>query len=117
MANLDRDFAEGTHSVLARSITAEIRARMAAQRISGKALAEQIGVSQNYFATRLRDEKPFTLDDLDRIVQVIAGEADPHVFIQQAHERQGEAVGNLSLDEFMLAAKEPPARWREETDQ
>jgi hypothetical protein len=51
-------------SSLARAVRADIRARLGAERRSGKWLAEQIGLSQNYVAKRLRDEAPFNLDDL-----------------------------------------------------
>jgi hypothetical protein len=39
-----------------------VRAHMGRQRLSGKTLAAKSGVSQNYLATRLRDEAPFTID-------------------------------------------------------
>lgn len=55
----------------ARAVAAEIRGIMARQtpRVSGLAMSKDpgIGRSQNYLATRLRGEKPFTLDELDRI--------------------------------------------------
>lgn len=58
----------GSKSSLARAVSAEIRARLAAQRTSGKKLAETVGLSQNYIAKRLRDEAPFTIDDIELIV-------------------------------------------------
>ena len=56
-------------SSLARAVSADIRARLGAERRSGKWLAEQIGLSQNYVAKRLRDEAPFNLDDLAAIAE------------------------------------------------
>ena len=56
-------------SSLARAVSADIRARLGAERRSGKWLAEQIGLSQNYVAKRLRDEAPFNLDDLATIAE------------------------------------------------
>lgn len=82
----------GTKTVLARSVSAELRARMAALRLSGASLAAEAGMSQNYFATRLRDEKPFTLDDIDRIVAATFPDVDAHLFISQAVERNSEDV-------------------------
>lgn len=64
------DFPDGTASVFARTISAEIRARMAAQRITGRKMADLTGMSHSYLAKRLRDALPFTLDDLDRILGV-----------------------------------------------
>lgn len=56
-------------SSLARAVSADVRARLGAERRSGKWLAEQIGLSQNYVAKRLRDEAPFNLDDLAAIAE------------------------------------------------
>jgi transcriptional regulator with XRE-family HTH domain len=39
--------------------------------VSGTALAAQIGKSQNYVATRLRNEKPFTVDDVEAIAAAL----------------------------------------------
>jgi len=86
------DFADGTKSVLGRVVSAEIRARMAAQRISGKALARKVNLSQNYLATRLRDEKPLNLDDLEAILKVLAVDLSPEQFLAQAMERQFDDV-------------------------
>ena len=59
---------KGTRSVFARTISAYLRARIGAdKRLTGQKLAQGIGRSQNYVAERLRDEKPFTLDDVGLI--------------------------------------------------
>lgn len=44
---------------------------MARRRISQVALAEHMGVSQNYVSKRLRDELPFTLNDVEVIARVL----------------------------------------------
>ena len=92
----------GSRSVLARAVAAEIRSRMAAQRVSGKRLAERVGMSQNYFATRLRDEKPFTLDDIAAIARELDG-SDGHTFIVEANARHSDRV---FAEDFMLAARD-----------
>lgn len=69
-------------------------------------------MSQNYFATRLRDEKPFTLDDIDRIVAATFPDVDAHLFISQAVERNSEDVWmeleaqNMSDLGYTLAASD-----------
>lgn len=52
---------------LAKAFAAEIRAELARQKITGLKLAGMVGMSQNYIAKRLRDEAPFTLDDIAAI--------------------------------------------------
>lgn len=52
---------------LARAVAAELRVEMARARLSGAAVARQSGLSQNYVAKRLRDELPFSLNDLEAI--------------------------------------------------
>ncbi len=54
---------------LARAFSAEIRALLVRRQptMSGLKLAGLIGMSQNYIAKRLRDEYPFTLDDVAAI--------------------------------------------------
>lgn len=39
--------------------------------MSGIQLAALTGISQNYVAKRLRDEAPFTLNDIERICDVL----------------------------------------------
>lgn len=75
---------------------------MAARRISGNQLAGSVGMSQNYLATRLRDEKPFTLDDIAKIVHALDDRTDPHDFILKAFDNHAEVIG----DEWMLAARD-----------
>lgn len=56
---------------LAVAVAAEVRAAMGRQRVSGIQLAAMTGISQNYVAKRLRDEAPFTLNDIERICEVL----------------------------------------------
>lgn len=59
-------FPTGARTVLARAVSAEIRARIGADRsLTGQLLAQKIERSQNYVAERLRDEKPFSIDDIE----------------------------------------------------
>lgn len=99
---------DGTRSLLGRCVSAEIRARMAALRTSGKALAGQVGMSQNYLATRLRDEKPFTLDDLEAIILVLDVDVDStEAFVADALARHSDAVwAELTA---LARAREPAA--------
>lgn len=89
-------------TALSRAVTAEIRAQMGAQRISGNQLAKLAGMSQNYLATRLRDEKPFDLDDIEKIAHFLDDRIDAHQFILRAYENHGE----LAQEDVMLAARD-----------
>lgn len=55
----------------AAAVSSEIRAAMARNRISGVELAKKAGVSQNYISKRLRDEMPFTLNDVEVIANIL----------------------------------------------
>jgi len=57
--------------LLARAVSAEVRAAMGRHRISGMQLAERTKVSQNYIASRLRDESPFTVNDIENICKAL----------------------------------------------
>lgn len=48
---------------------------MGKKRWSGARVAAATGLSQNYLSKRLRDELPFTLNDLDRIARVLGVDA------------------------------------------
>lgn len=56
---------------LAIAFAAEVRAAMGRHRFSGNALAAATGMSQNYVAKRLRDEAPFTLNDIEKICDAL----------------------------------------------
>lgn len=56
---------------LARAVSAEIRAELARQRVTGQQLATRIDRSQNYLAKRLRDEIALTLDDVELIATAL----------------------------------------------
>lgn len=63
--------------VLARAVSAEIRAAMGRARMSGNQLATHTrrdgatGLSQNYISKRLRDEADFTLNDVEMICDIL----------------------------------------------
>ncbi len=55
----------------AQAFSEAIRLHMEQQGVSGKSLAAMIGLSQNYVATRLRDEKAFTVNDVEAIAAAL----------------------------------------------
>jgi transcriptional regulator with XRE-family HTH domain len=57
----------GPSGVMAGSMSEAIRVHMERQHLSGFRVAARGGVSQNYMAKRLRDEAPFTVDDVAAI--------------------------------------------------
>lgn len=82
---MDTDFPAGTRSAFARAISAEVRAVMAARRITLREFAAGAGfASHNYLAIRLRDEKPFTLDDIELVCAYL--EEDAPTFIGEAYD-------------------------------
>lgn len=90
-------FTSGALSPLARAVSAEIRSEMAVQRVTGRALAGAAGyASHNYVAERLRDEKPFTLDDVDRLCRAM--DVDSADLIQRAWRNHGPRL-QLEADE------------------
>lgn len=44
---------------------------MADQRVTAQALAEATGISRSYLGKRLRDEAPFTLNDVEAISRAL----------------------------------------------
>lgn len=52
---------------LARAFSERVRVEMARQRVTAQALADTTGLSRNYLGKRLRDEVPFTLNDVESI--------------------------------------------------
>jgi|SRR5690625_1240797 len=83
----------GATTAFAQAVAAEVRAELAAQRISGSELAKRVGLSQNYIATRLRDEKPFTLDDIEMIRSALGAAVECHEFIARAWARRSGRDG------------------------
>lgn len=64
---------------------------MAAQRITGRELADLAGFgSHNYVAKRLRDDLPFTMDDIERLSAFWS--EDAHQLIAAAYENHYERV-------------------------
>lgn len=62
---------DGTTGNYARAVSAEVRSQMGKKRISQVKLAKQAKLSQNYLSKRLRDEFPFTLDDIEHIAAAL----------------------------------------------
>lgn len=56
---------------LARSFSARVNQVMNRDRVTISALAEAAGLSRNYLSKRLRDEVPFTLNDVEVICDVL----------------------------------------------
>ncbi|WP_028265898.1 helix-turn-helix domain-containing protein [Arthrobacter sp. MA-N2] len=56
---------------LARSFSAHVKGVMDRERITISAMAEATGLSRNYLGKRLRDEVPFTLNDVEVICEVL----------------------------------------------
>jgi transcriptional regulator with XRE-family HTH domain len=52
-------------------VAAEVRAEMARQRLSGRALAARLGWPQNRLSRRLAGDIPFTVDDLAAIAALL----------------------------------------------
>ena len=61
---------------LSRAISEEIRATLARKRVTAKQLALECGLSPTYINKRLRDEAPFTLNDLEIIAGKLGGDLD-----------------------------------------
>lgn len=55
----------------ARLVSAEVRSQMGIRRVSGLWLAGTCDFSQNYLSKRLRDELPFTLNDVEEIADAM----------------------------------------------
>ena len=56
---------------LSRAMSAEIRAEMGSQRVTGQELAGKIGKSQNYLSKRLRDEVSLSVNDTEAIASAL----------------------------------------------
>lgn len=55
----------------ARAFSAHVRSVMDAEGVTTSALAVAAGLSRNYLGKRLRDEVPFTLNDVETISRVL----------------------------------------------
>jgi len=91
------NFPSGTRTAFARAVAAELRALMAVERVSVRELA--LGIedrSLNYLAIRLRDEKPFTLDDVEQICVFL--NHDVESFVQRAYENHYERFQAEALE-------------------
>lgn len=72
----------------ARAVAAEIRAAMARRRLSNAQLADLSSLSRSYIGKRLRDETPFTLNDIEAICGAL-GEDMP-AFLEGAFRSMGD---------------------------
>ena len=63
---------------LARAFSAQVNRVMERERVTTTALAEATGLSRNYLGKRLRDEVPFTLNDVELICSAL-GIQPPHI--------------------------------------
>lgn len=61
---------------LARAFAGEVRAALARRRITAKQLANSTGLSPTYVNKRLRDEAPFTLNDVEVICAKLGADSD-----------------------------------------
>lgn len=93
---MSSDFPQGTRTSFARAVAAEIRAQLAARQLTYKELVLGAGLSStNYVSIRLRDVKPFDLDDIDKIAAFFSdGSAGSETsdFIRHAVERHEERI-------------------------
>jgi transcriptional regulator with XRE-family HTH domain len=60
-----------TPGPFARRFSAHVRAVMVERDVTVLALAKASGVSRNYMGKRLRDEAPFTLNDVEAISEAL----------------------------------------------
>ncbi|MHC6592391.1 helix-turn-helix domain-containing protein [Arthrobacter sp. C152] len=56
---------------LARAFSAHVREVMEDARVTTQALAKESGLSRTYLGKRLRDEVPFTLNDVEAICRAL----------------------------------------------
>jgi DNA-binding phage protein len=56
---------------LARAFSGRVRMVMARDRVTAQALAEACGLSRSYLGKRLRDEVPFSLNDVQAISEAL----------------------------------------------
>ena len=59
---------------LARAFSGHVRMVMARDRVTAQALAEAAGLSKSYLGKRLRDEVPFSLNDVEAISKALGME-------------------------------------------
>lgn len=78
--------------------------------MTGQKLASEIGLSQNYVAKRLRDEAPFTLDDIDKIAFAL-GE-DAHTFVRSSARNMERVLKDMDAVWHEIAVSEGPPSLR-----
>jgi len=88
-----------------RVVSAEVRALMGALRVSQAALAAKCGMSENYLGHRLRDEKSFTLNDLESIIDALGLNMRVSELVSQS-EAHWEHMGEPGAHEGIGASQE-----------
>lgn len=58
-------------SALARAFSALVRMAMARDHVTAQGLADMTGISRSYLGKRLRDEVPFTLNDVEAVSKAL----------------------------------------------
>lgn len=101
-------FPTGTQTPFARAIAAEVRAQLAARQLTYRDLVDKAGLSStNYVSIRLRDVKPFDLDDIDKIAAFFSdggAGTETHHFIARAIDQHQERI----WDEMSYASVSGP---------
>lgn len=99
------------------AVAAEIQSITAVRGITQRDLATMTGLSQNYISTRLRNDLPLDLGDVETICKAL-GLGDPAVFIAAADDRWGDEMEvRISKDDFRLAAKRGKRRTDDDHDE
>ncbi len=75
--------------------------------MSGNTLAGRIGKSQNYVAVRLRDEKPFTLDDVELIADVLSNEGVERFLEDALNGQMGYVLALRTSDDSIRTPTAP----------
>ena len=103
----------------ARAVSAEVRAVMARHRVSATLLAGRAKMSRSYLGKRLRDEVPFTFNDIEAICRAmrmgVSGEVNKaRAFCSrmirwrvESSRGVGATSGNFSTTSSRLAVTEP----------
>jgi transcriptional regulator with XRE-family HTH domain len=97
---------EPAPSPFARAASAAIRRLLGELRYSQAALSRGTSLGETYIAERLRDEKSFTLSDIEEISGFLG--IDPEEFLLDVRRAQRADVG-ASDDDYDFTAK-PPTR-------
>ena len=78
-------------------ITEEIRVALARRKMSASELARRAGWGQGYIARRMDGRAPLSVDDLDRIAEVLDMSIND-LIPERTHGRTTERVGSISMN-------------------